>query len=348
MQVYDLIMLIVLVGATLMGFRKGFAWQVASLASIFVSYIVAVQFRDQVAQKLSYGQPWNQFLAMLILYLGTSLAIWVGFRLVAGFLDQAKLKEFDHHLGGLLGAAKGVILCVIITLFAVSLLGAEQRQTIIDSKSGYYIASLLHKSKSIIPAEIHEVLDPYLHQLDQRLTPEDREKLDQGIWPNAVNSAANGNGGSVRAGGGGTTATTTTTPGANNEIRWPWSGGVQQTEQQVRQQVQQQVEQGVQQGLNQVQRQVEQRVQNWGERLQSAAGQAVESAEQSLPNWTGPGNGAGAVSGGSASGSPAAGAGRAPAPVRSTAWPRNLPSPEGTGTDGLRPRRADVEPSGWR
>jgi membrane protein required for colicin V production len=211
MQVYDLIMLIVLVGATLIGFRKGFAWQVASLASIGVSYVVAMRFRDQLAPSMPYDEPWNKFLAMLVLYLGTSLVIWLLFRMVSGFIDQAKLSEFDRQLGGLLGAAKGVALCVIITLFAVSLLSEEQRRTVIDSKSGYYIASLLHKSRRLIPEELHELLDPYLHQLDERLTPAERERLDQQPWtlPGASAtpiSAANGAGEQPASGGSATPA----------------------------------------------------------------------------------------------------------------------------------------------
>ena len=43
MQTYDLLMLLVLVCATIFGFWKGMAWQLASLASLVVSYIAALQ-----------------------------------------------------------------------------------------------------------------------------------------------------------------------------------------------------------------------------------------------------------------------------------------------------------------
>ena len=67
MQTYDLIMLIVLGGATILGAWKGMAWQVASLASIGVSYFVAVQFYQPVAAHIGAAPPWNQALAMLLL-----------------------------------------------------------------------------------------------------------------------------------------------------------------------------------------------------------------------------------------------------------------------------------------
>ena len=87
MQAYDLLMLIVLVAAVVWGAWKGFAWQVASLASLVASYILALTFRQQVAQFISATPPWNMFLAMLILFLGTSLVVWVGFNFVAELIE---------------------------------------------------------------------------------------------------------------------------------------------------------------------------------------------------------------------------------------------------------------------
>ena len=171
MQAYDIFMVVVLAAATIWGLWKGLAWQIASLGSIFLSYFVASQFCHQVAAYINTEPPWNVFLAMLILYVVTSALVWMAFRAVRAFIDQVKLKEFDHQVGAILGAAKGVILCVIITLFAVTLASEGQRQAIIESRSGYYIAQLLDNSDVIIPAEIHEILEPYLHHLDESLDP---------------------------------------------------------------------------------------------------------------------------------------------------------------------------------
>ncbi len=169
MQGYDLLMLIVLVGAVVWGAWKGFAWQVASLASMAASYFVALTFRQQVSQFISATPPWNIFLSMLILFLGTSLVVWVGFNFVAEMIEKVKLKEFDRQVGALFGFAKGVLLCVLITLFAVTLLSEPQRQAICNSRSGYYIAILLDKADAVIPGEVHEVLNPYIERLDREI-----------------------------------------------------------------------------------------------------------------------------------------------------------------------------------
>lgn len=167
MQPYDVFMLIVLAAAILWGAWKGLAWQVASLASIALSYFVALNFRQHLAGVINASPPWNIFLAMLILFLGTGLVVWVGFNLLSELIERVKLKEFDRQLGALFGAAKGVLLCVLITLFAVTLLGDAQRQAICNSRSGYYIAVLLDRADAVIPQELHQVLDPYINQLDR-------------------------------------------------------------------------------------------------------------------------------------------------------------------------------------
>lgn len=169
MQAYDIVMIVVLVGTTLFGAYKGLAWQLASVGAIVASYFVAVNFRGSVATMIDATPPWNMFLAMLILYVGTSFVIWIGFRYVSNILDRMKLKEFDRQLGGLVGFAKGVLFCVIITLFAVTLLGEAHRRAIVGSRSGYYIAVVLDKSHSVMPEELHDVLHPYVHVLDERV-----------------------------------------------------------------------------------------------------------------------------------------------------------------------------------
>ena len=174
METYDIVMIIVLAGAMIFGAVKGFAWQLASIASILVSYTVAFRFREPFSQSIHADPPWNQFLAMLILYIGTSLLIWVAFRMISGTIDRLKLREFDRQVGALFGLAKGSLYCILITLFAVTLAGEQIREKIVLSKSGNYIASVLDRSESVIPPEIHQVVQPYLERFDQKFrAPQD-------------------------------------------------------------------------------------------------------------------------------------------------------------------------------
>ncbi len=103
---------------------------------------------------------------MLLLYLGTSLIIWLAFRQVRSTIEAMKLREFDHQMGALFGAAKGFILACVVTLFAVTLLHENQRQTIMHSQSGYLIARFLNNTAPFMPQEVRNFLGPYLDRLE--------------------------------------------------------------------------------------------------------------------------------------------------------------------------------------
>jgi membrane protein required for colicin V production len=169
MQIYDLIMITVLIAAMVFGAWKGFVWQLASLASLVVSYFVALRFSNDLAPYLSGQEPLNRFLAMLLIYVGCGLMIWILFRMLSGLIDRVKLKEFDRQMGAVTGLAKGGLLCVAITFFAVSLSGDSFRQSILESRSGCYIGHFIERLDSIMPKGMHEVVHPILERLDTEL-----------------------------------------------------------------------------------------------------------------------------------------------------------------------------------
>lgn len=181
MQTYDLVMLAVLGAATIFGFWKGLAWQIASLASLVVSYFVALKFADRIAPMVSQHAPWNKFVAMLMIYAGTSLAIWMAYRAIGGAIDKVKLNEFDRQMGALVGFGKGVLFCIAITFFAVTILGQQQRDKIIGSRSGRYIVQVLDKADAVAPPEIKQVIGPYIDQINQRLDPNYQPNPQQDI-----------------------------------------------------------------------------------------------------------------------------------------------------------------------
>ena len=186
-QFYDFLMLAVLLGTTLFGAWKGMAWQLASLASVLVSAAVALRFSGPLAPMFGAAAPWNRFLAMLVLYLVTSLAIWLLFRLVAGVIDRVRLKEFDRQIGAMFGLFKGILLCVVITFFAVALSEAA-RQAILRSHSGRAIARLIERADPVMPEEVRAVLGKYIDELDRKLDPTTKpdqplaEKFDPDDW----------------------------------------------------------------------------------------------------------------------------------------------------------------------
>jgi len=135
-----------------------------------LSTFVAVRFGKSIAPFFGEHEPWNRWIAMLVLFVATALAIWLVFRLVAGIIDRVRLKEFDRQIGALFGLVKGVLLCVLITFFVV-MLSESGRQTVLGSRSGRYIAMLIKNATPVLPEEITNVLGGYIAKFDEKLDP---------------------------------------------------------------------------------------------------------------------------------------------------------------------------------
>ena len=164
---YDLVMLGVLAGAAVLGYFKGMVWQLAWIAGIAVSTYVAFRFGPGLAPSFGSQAPWNRFAAMLALYVGCSLAVWIVFRLISGAINAVHLSAFDHQLGLLLGLAKGALLCIVITFFTVTL-APNYRQQIVASRSGRLVANLIVRADSYLPKELHETVSPFVKQFEQQ------------------------------------------------------------------------------------------------------------------------------------------------------------------------------------
>lgn len=167
---YDLVMLGILAGAALLGYFKGMVWQLAWIAGIVASGYAAFRFGSMLAPFFGTQAPWNRFAAMLAIYVGTSLAVWLVFRVISGAINAVHLSAFDHQLGLLLGLAKGVLLCVVVTFFSVTLAPAYRHQ-IVASRSGRLVAELIVRADSYLPKEIHETVDPFVKQFEKQFEP---------------------------------------------------------------------------------------------------------------------------------------------------------------------------------
>lgn len=164
---YDLVMLGILAVTALLGYFKGMVWQLAWIAGIVASSFVALRYGAVAAPYFGQQQPWNRFAAMLALYAATSLGVWLVFRVISGAINAIHLSAFDHQLGLLFGLAKGALLCVVVTFFAVTLAPAY-RQQIVTSRSGRLVAEVIVRADTYLPKELHDAVDPFVRQFEQQ------------------------------------------------------------------------------------------------------------------------------------------------------------------------------------
>lgn len=168
MGTYDVVMLALFALAVMFGLWKGFAWQVASLTAIVVSYLVALRFSEPLAAMIKTDPPWNRFIAMLGLFLVTSLGVWIAFGYVRATIERWRLKDFDRQAGALLGAVKGALICGVVTIFAV-MWSEPVRAAVIQSWSGNLICRTINQWSAAVPGELRDVLGPLLERFNEKL-----------------------------------------------------------------------------------------------------------------------------------------------------------------------------------
>lgn len=165
---YDLVMLGILAAAAMLGYFKGIVWQLAWIAGIAASAVVALRFGGPAAPFFGSQAPWNRLVAMLALYAATSLAVWLVFSVVSGVIKTVKLSAFDHQMGLLLGLAKGALLCVVVTFFAVTL-APNYRDQIVGSRSGRLVAELIVRADQILPPDVVATVAPFVQRFEDEL-----------------------------------------------------------------------------------------------------------------------------------------------------------------------------------
>jgi len=207
------VMLGILAAAAVLGYFKGIVWQIAWIAGIAASSFLALRFGSHLAPFVGQQAPWNRLIAMLVIYVGTSLAVWLVFRVVSGAINAIHLSAFDHQLGLLLGLAKGALMCVVVTFFAVTLAPAY-RQQIVASRSGRLVAEVIMRADELLPRNIAEPVEPFVKQFEnQFLQPaaggapntslvQPQTSALKAVWESVTSATAWTNTGAVPAGAG--------------------------------------------------------------------------------------------------------------------------------------------------
>jgi len=170
MDWYDGLMIGIIVLSALHGAWKGMAWQVAPIVSIVLGYIVAYPLSAQYAPWFGEHAPTNRFVALLAIYVAIALGVHLIARVFRGMIESMKMVNFDRHLGILLGAVKGCMLCLLITFFFVSL-SPKGRDHVLQTKSGYAAGYVMRQIEPVLPGEVHDFLEPYLASWNDQTTP---------------------------------------------------------------------------------------------------------------------------------------------------------------------------------
>ena len=161
---YDFVILAILVYTAWSGAQRGLVTQLAWIAALVLCFKFADKLAPAIEPQINVEQPLRHWIAMFVLYLGFSLGSFLAARILNSWMEQAKIKDFDRHLGGLFGLLKGVIIGLVVTFFAVTLSGSL-KATVLQSKTGYAACVILDNIEPLTPEYFHEYLAKYRDEL---------------------------------------------------------------------------------------------------------------------------------------------------------------------------------------
>ena len=165
---YDFAILGLLVYTMWSGAQRGFVTQLAWIFALVLCFKFSDELAPVIEPQINVEQPLRHWIAMLILYLAFSLGSFMLARILTSWLEKTKLKDFDRHLGGLLGLVKGGIIAMVITFFAVTLSESLQA-TVMKSYTGPAVCKILDGVEPITPHYFKEYFQEYLDRYREGL-----------------------------------------------------------------------------------------------------------------------------------------------------------------------------------
>ncbi len=167
---YDLLVLGVIAYSGYRGARKGLTWQLAVIGTLVMCFLFAGTLSVGLSPHVPLEAPLNRWVAMLGIY---AIFAFVCFSIAQNMrksIEKAQFVEFDRHLGFVFGAIKGTVFCLVATFFLVTL-SEPARETILLTRSGYAAAIVMDRLHPVMPSELHALLEPYIHELDDAARP---------------------------------------------------------------------------------------------------------------------------------------------------------------------------------
>ncbi len=160
MTIYDGLMLAAVLAGVIWGVWKGITWQVASMASLVLGYLVAYPTAGQIAPNFPGNPTVAWLLALITSYVVVSASVFLAAWLFKLGLRRLKFEAYDRHLGGVLGGVGGGAVAIVATVFVVSLFPTT-REPVLKSPSGRVVSKALSVAQAALPPSVRKELRPF-------------------------------------------------------------------------------------------------------------------------------------------------------------------------------------------
>ncbi|MEE9394148.1 MAG: CvpA family protein [Planctomycetota bacterium] len=179
---------IILIGFNLiLGLMRGAVPQVIKILSIILGVWAAMRygevFRDNLPASFGLSDSAGLIIAQIVLFMSIYLVMFGISHLMRKLIQKAELRSMDRVLGGLLGAAKGIIYCCVllylqfipfiteITGVKKQLYGSEAKNIDGSIANRIFISYLKDRIDSTIPDDLSKKVDNFVDDADRVVRP---------------------------------------------------------------------------------------------------------------------------------------------------------------------------------
>ena len=153
-DIFDVVVVLVLVFFTLRGFWNGFVGEVAELASLVGGFWAAHRFHPLLSGHLTFiSEPaLRQLAAFVLIFIATIILVALVARILQKVLSFTFVSWVDKLAGGILGLGKGVLICSIVLLVMQKILG--DMLFLQNSRALPYFSSLIGQIRAWLTPEV--------------------------------------------------------------------------------------------------------------------------------------------------------------------------------------------------
>ena len=149
-SIVDIVVLAILLYCAVRGASRGLLSQLSWVVALLLCFKFSSTLAPAIEPMIGVDPPLKQWLAMLAVYVGLCGVSFVVAGILSSWMAKARIIDFDRHLGGILGFVKGVVICMTVMFFAITM-SPPMRNIVSQTYSGYAAAIILHNSRYLIP-----------------------------------------------------------------------------------------------------------------------------------------------------------------------------------------------------
>ncbi|MBQ7608275.1 MAG: CvpA family protein [Desulfovibrionaceae bacterium] len=153
-DIFDLIIILLLVFFSFNGGKNGFICEVAGIISLIAAFTIANTTHPLVSSYMTFisNPDLRTIITYILLFVSTMLLVSFIARLIQKAVDYSFARWVDRLAGVLFGLAKGLLVCSIIMLVVQTLF--SNAQFIKDSHTIPYLTAVIERIRAWLPDDL--------------------------------------------------------------------------------------------------------------------------------------------------------------------------------------------------